>query len=156
MEELLEGLARGIWIPQVVLIDLADGEQSLKAILAPRILTAQKLIFANRTMKVFLSGRKLPPHFSQGLGDRDDAGVGLARHRRHVVDLAVGVGYMLIIFPRALAGGASVEGLPHLFGFVELVSGLLLAGRGGGKRSEADAEDRNRGSSRQLPAGKQF
>jgi hypothetical protein len=140
VQKLFEGVPRGVAVAQVFFVDLPYGEQGLEAVLAARILASQELVFADCGVEVFLSGRELATHLGQHLGDRNHAGVGLTRHGSDVVDLAVGVGDVLILFASTLVGRKAVECLPHLLRFFELVAGLLLPGRiAGGQRRKADA-----------------
>ena len=146
MQELFEGLASRVRIAQVFIIDLSDGEERLKAILTARIFAPQELVFSNGGVEVFFSRRELAAHLGHGFGNRNHAGVRLTRHRSYVVDLAISVGNVLILFASTLIGGQTVQRLPHLLRFVELIAGLLLADRGAGQGCEADAaQDGNEG-----------
>ncbi len=81
-------------------------------------------------VQVFFPGLELPAHLRQQFGDCNHAGVRLAGIGGHVIDLAVGVGYALIVVPRPLRLGTAIQGIAHLLGLLELVAGQLLARSG--------------------------
>src|SRR5208283_5007323 len=139
--------------PEIFLINLSDGEQSLEPVLAAGIVMAQELIFTDRRVQVFVPRLELAAHLSQQFGDRNHAGVGFAGGGRDVVHLAIRVCDTLVIAAGPLFLGASVQLLPHLLGFLKLLAGVLLAcSRIAGETARARANKyRKDGNRREEP-----
>ncbi len=76
LEELLEGTPRPDGIFQVVVVDLRNGEQRLKAVFAARVFAPQELVLAD-SIAQRLGILECPSGFHHQLSHRDYAGIGL-------------------------------------------------------------------------------
>ena len=141
VQEFLEGLARGIVVAEVLLVNLPDGEQRLEAILAAGILAAQELVLAEwrrsslsrraETGGPYRPGSRRPrPRWRRLYWRRARRNRPCDRHRRPADSRG-----------ECAARRASVQRLAHLLGLVELIAGLLLARScTAGKTEEAGAQ----------------
>ena len=140
-QEFVKRLPRSLVVAEVLLVNLADGEKRLEAVLAAGILAAQELVFVDGRVQVFFPRLELAAHLRQQFSDGNHAGVRLAGIGRHVINLAVGVGHALVVAPGPLRLGTTVQGLAHLLGLLELIAGPLLARSGvAGERARACAD----------------
>ena len=90
VHDLLESFARFVVLFQVVLIDLADGEEGVEAILAAGIFAAEEFVLRDGGAQGLLVVEGAAA-FGEQLGYGDDAGIGLAAAGRGVIDAAVGI-----------------------------------------------------------------
>ena len=114
MEKLLKcqfGLGR---VFEIILVDLADGEQRIKAVAAAGIFPAQKLVLADGGVQGLVIV-KAPAHFRQQFSHGNDAGIRLGRSRRAVIHAAIGGNHALVFLTVLLRGRKAVQGLPHTF-----------------------------------------
>ena len=148
-DDLLESFPRFVVLLQIILVDLADGEQGVEAILAAGIFAAEKLVLRDGGTQRLLIVEGAPA-FGEQLGHGHDAGVGLAAGGRRVVDAAIGVDDALVFAAGTLAAAASVELLAHSLGVFKLRAGLLLPGLNtGGKGGRQQA-----GTARKTPSAR--
>src|SRR5215831_1748241 len=96
VQEFFECPTRLGWVVQIIFVDFADREKSVCAILAARILLAQKLVLSNRFFEDLVVV-KAPAHLDQHLGNGYRAGIGPGGNGCAVVDIAEGIDNSLII-----------------------------------------------------------
>src|SRR6266498_1299393 len=106
-------------IAQIILVDLADGQQRLDTMLAARIFAAQVLVMANRSVQNHVIF-EVTTHLGGEFSDSECAAFGFAGSGRFKNDAAVGCDYCLILTVRARLLGASFERLTLGFSLVEL------------------------------------
>src|ERR1700685_4250179 len=135
-QKLLERGARLLRVVEVVLINLANGEQCVEAVLAAWVFTAQKAVLRNRLFQNFVVF-KAPSHFHQRLGDGNHAGIGLRRSGRPVINATVSVKNLLIITAGSVGDGTPVERLAHPLGrgTTGARPGFIVAGAGMSRQS---------------------
>ena len=90
LEKLLEFLLGLIAIEQVVAVDLTLGEEGGEAVLAGRILQAQKFVLADGIVEQSWLG-EMAAFFGEELGDGENTGIGFGGCGIAVVNGAIGV-----------------------------------------------------------------
>ena len=141
VEELLEcqfGLGR---VFEIILVNLADGEQRVEAVPAAGIFPAQKLVLPDGCMQDLVI-IKAPAHFRQQFGHRRHAGIRFGRSRRAVIDAAVGGNHALVFLAGLLGGRKAVQSFPQALrgGVLGRGPGLRLAPCLQGQRREQQQE----------------
>ena len=112
VEKFLEYLFGLGLVFQIILIDLAHGEERIDAVAAAGVFAAQELVLADGRAQGLVIV-KAPAHLRQQFGHGNHAGVCLGASRRTVVHAPVGGDHALVFVAALLRGGKIVQGLPH-------------------------------------------
>ena len=114
-EEFLKCSPRFPRIIEVVLVELPNGKQGVRAVLASGILTAQKSVLPDRLAQDVVIVQAFS-HLNHQLGHGHHTGISFRRGGRAVVDPPVGIDRLLVVVPGAVRRRTPMQSLPHALG----------------------------------------
>ncbi len=125
MKKVFEGRARLFGIAEIVLINLADGEERVEAVFAAGIFLAQEAVLFDGAAQDLVIV-KAAAHLDHEFGGRDHARVRLRRGGRAKVNTAIRVDHTLVFAASTLSSGTAIERLPHAFRLAELLTSPII------------------------------